>query len=123
MEIRDKIEALFNTIDEMDAVRFAEYLTEDGVFKFGNFPPAEGREAIIGAVDNFFKSIKALKHKYLNMWVHPDTVIYRGEVTYTRHDGSQITLPYLNVFGMDGEKIKDYQIYIDINPLYNPPQE
>jgi hypothetical protein len=123
MEIRDKIENLFNTIDEMDAELFAEFLTEDGVFKFGNFPAAEGRKAIIEAVDNFFKSIKALKHKYINMWVLPDTIFYRGEVIYTRHDGSTIILPYFNVFGMDGELIKDYQIYMDINPLYNPPQE
>jgi hypothetical protein len=120
MEIRDKIENLFNTIDEMDAKRFAEFLTEDGVFKFGNFPAAVGREAIITAVDNFFKSIKALKHKYINMWILPDTIFYRGEVTYTRHDGSTITLPYFNVFGIDGELIEDYQIYMDINPLYNP---
>ena len=54
------------------------------------------------------------------MWVLPDTIFYKGEVTYTRHDGSTITLPYFNVFGMDGELIKDYQIYMDINPLYNP---
>jgi hypothetical protein len=122
MEIHHKIEKLFNTIDEMNAEKFVAFLTDDAIFKFGNFPPAEGKEAVHEAVSNFFKSIKSLKHRYINMWVHHDTILYRGEVTYTRHDASKITLPYFNVFGMDGDLIKDYQIYIDINPLYSPSE-
>ena len=45
-------------------------------------------------------------------------VACEGEVTYTRHDGSQITLPFCNIFEIDGDKIEVYRIYIDMAPLF-----
>jgi len=42
-------------------------------------------------------------------------------VTYTRHDGTNLTLPFVNVFAMRGDLIQDYLIYIDATPLYAPP--
>ena len=45
-------------------------------------------------------------------------VICEGETTYTRHDGTQITLPFANVFELEGELISTYKIYADIGPLY-----
>lgn len=116
--MEEKIESLFNDIDKMDADRFAEYLDEDVSFRFGNAPAVTGKKAVRDAVDGFFKSIKGIRHTKLRMWLHPDSVLYQGIVTYTRHDGSEVTLPYLNLFLLNGEKIKDYMIYIDINPLY-----
>lgn len=116
--MEDKIESLFNDIDKMDADKFASYLDEDVIFRFGNAPAVTGKKAVRDAVDGFFKSIKGISHKKLRMWLHPDSILYQGIVTYTRHDGTEVTLPYLNVFFLNGEKIKEYLIYIDINPLY-----
>lgn len=116
--MEEKIETLFNEIDKMDADKFAAYLDEDVSFKFGNAPVVVGKSAVRDAVDGFFKSIKGITHEKLRMWIHPDSVLYQGIVTYTRHDNSMVTLPYLNVFFLNGEKIKEYLIYIDINPLY-----
>jgi len=121
--MEEKIEALFNDIDKMDADKFALYLDEDVSFRFGNAPVVKGKEAVRQAVYNFFKAIKGIRHKKLRIWVHSDSVLYQGEVTYTRHDDSEVTLPYLNVFFLSGDKIKDYLIYIDINPLFAPATE
>jgi hypothetical protein len=118
MDLKNKILELFRTIDLMDSYKFVSFLTDDARFFFGNAPAVTGRENIKEAVSQFFKSVKSLSHKNLNLWINSDSVIYQGEVTYTRHDGSRLTLPFVNVFGMDGDKIKDYRIYIDINPLY-----
>ncbi|MBK8550660.1 MAG: nuclear transport factor 2 family protein [Ignavibacteria bacterium] len=117
--MEEKIESLFNDIDKMDADKFVEYLDEDVSFRFGNAPAVTGKKAVRDAVDGFFKSIKGISHKKLRMWLHPDSVLYQGIVTYTRHDGSELTVPYLNLFLLNGEKIKDYMIYIDISHLYN----
>jgi len=119
MELKDKIHELFKTIDQMDSDKFITFLTDDARFYFGNAPPVVGKEAIKKAVSGFFSSIKSIAHKNLNLWVNQDSITYQGEVTYTRHDGSLLTLPFVNIFGMKGDKIKDYLIYIDINPLYS----
>lgn len=116
--MEEKIESLFNDIDKMDADKFASYLDDNVRFRFGNAPVVEGKEAAREAVDGFFKSIKGIRHKKLRMWVHSDSVLYQGEVTYTRHDDSEITLPFFNVFLLNGDKIKEYLIYMDINPLF-----
>jgi hypothetical protein len=119
MELKNKIHELFKTIDQMNPDKFVSFLTDDAGFRFGNAPAVVGKEAIKKAVAGFFSSIKSISHKNLNLWVNQDTIVYQGEVTYTRHDGSQLTLPFVNIFGMKGDKIKDYLIYIDINPLYS----
>jgi len=120
--MEERIESLFNDIDKMDADKFASYLDDDISFRFGNAPVVTGKKAVRDAVDGFFKSIKGIRHKKLKMWVHTDSVLYQGIVTYTRHDGTELTLPYLNVFFLNGEKIKEYLIYMDVNPLFAPSE-
>jgi len=39
-------------------------------------------------------------------------------VTYTRHDGSVLTVPFANVFEMRGDKIAAYRIYVDNSLLF-----
>jgi limonene-1,2-epoxide hydrolase len=45
-------------------------------------------------------------------------VACEGEVTYTRHDGSKITLPFVNIFEVSAGLITLYRVYIDIAPLF-----
>jgi uncharacterized protein (TIGR02246 family) len=112
------VEPLFQAIDAMDAEKFASFLADDGVFRFGNGPAAEGREAIRQAVAQFFGSVHALRHRLLGVWSLPDVVFCEGEVTYTRKDRSEVTLPFFNVFKMQGGKVREYSIYADVTPLY-----
>lgn len=120
MDIKEKIHELFRTIDEMDSDKFITFLTDDAQFRFGNAPAVQGKSAARDAVAGFFGTIRSIRHNNVNLWVNQDSVLYEGEVTYTRHDGSTLTIPFFNKFGMVGDKIKDYFIYIDITPLYSP---
>jgi hypothetical protein len=120
MEIKEKIEELFNCIDTMDADKFVTYLTGDAIFRFGNAPVVSGKKAIRDAVFEFFKSIKSIGHRCINLWEIKPHVVYEGIVKYTRHDGNIVELNFVNVFKMNGDLIKDYFIYIDITPLYAP---
>jgi ketosteroid isomerase-like protein len=115
---RAKIDALFAAIDAMDTAAFLEYLTDDATFRFGSSPPVEGREAIGAAVGGFYSTIAALEHRLGLIMGDADTIVCEGETTYTRHDGSQLTVPFADVFDMDGDKIKNYKIYADITALY-----
>ncbi len=112
---------LFRSIDEMDADRFVSYLARDAVFRFGNGPEVRGSDAIRAAVAGFFGTIAALEHRITDTWAQPGAVICRGEVTYTRKDGTRLTVPFADVFGMREGQIVDYRIYMDVSPLFSPP--
>jgi sulfide dehydrogenase cytochrome subunit len=90
---------LFVSIDSMDTEGFLGFIAPDGEFRFGSSPPVQGHDGIRAAVEGFFSSFAAL-------------------VTYTRHDGSRITLPFCNVFETEDGLISLYRIYIDVAPLY-----
>jgi len=112
------LEDLFASIDGMDTDRFLRFLTDDAVFRFGSAPPVEGRESIREAVDGFFATIAASKHELQMIMADNGTLVCEGEVTYTRHDGGQVTLPFANIFRMEGEFVSHYKIYADAGPLY-----
>lgn len=111
-------EELFASIDAMDVERFLSFIHEKATFRFGSSPAVSGRGQIRSAVESFFASFEALKHDLRRTVSDEDAAVCEGEVTYTRHDGSQITLPFANIFQLDEGLISDYRIYIDISPLY-----
>ena len=112
------IGGLFAAIDLQDSDAFVAHLAEDAVFRFGSAPPVQGRVAVRAAVDAFFGTIAGLSHRVDRTLRDGDTLVCIGEVTYRRHNGGEITLPFTNVFDYDGGLINFYGIYIDIAPLY-----
>jgi hypothetical protein len=93
-------------------------LTEDSIFLFGNQEAVRGKQAIRDYVAEFFKMIKASEHKVLDFWEGENSIVWQGEVTYTRLDEKKVTINFVNVFYMSGDLIKDYLIYIDNSPLF-----
>jgi len=109
---------LFESIDAKDPERFASFIATDGSFVFGNAPAVSGRQAIRDAVAGFFSSVRGLSHQVLGVSEEGARIWARGVVTYERHDGSRLTVPFCNYFEMQGESVKHYQIYVDASALY-----
>ena len=109
---------LFVSIDAMDTEGFLGFIAPDAEFRFGSTPPVKGHDGIRAAVEGFFSSFAALSHNLQRVVADDNGVVCEGEVTYTRHDGSNITLPFCNVFDVDDGLISLYRIYIDVAPLY-----
>jgi hypothetical protein len=107
-----------NTIDAKDSVGFANYLTEEGIFRFGNQPDVKGRKDVAGYVAAFFNMIKSSEHEIVNFWQSDGSIIWQGLVHYTRLDGRKVDVNFCNVFYMKGELIDQYLIYIDNTPLF-----
>jgi hypothetical protein len=114
------VQRLFRTIDDMNADAFVSFFTPEGAFKFGNSPAVRGKAAVHGLVDGFWKSIAGSQHKLLHLWNDGDDVAVHGEVTYTRKDNKLVTVSFVNVFKMKGDKIDSYLIHIDNGPLFAP---
>lgn len=109
---------LFQGIDAKDHNVFNVFLTEDAQFRFANHPPVVGRENIVNFLEGWFQSIAAIKHSNLVVREGDGFVLTEGTVTYTRHSGSTLAVPFANVFNMVDGKIKDYLIYVDNSTLY-----
>ncbi|MGH8764948.1 MAG: nuclear transport factor 2 family protein [Burkholderiales bacterium] len=112
------LDELFLAIDAKDADRFASFIAEDGAFVFGNAPAVQGRQEIREAVAGFFASIRGLSHQVLGVAEEGAEVWLRGVVTYERHDGSKLTVPFSNYFEMQDGRVRHYQIYVDASALY-----
>jgi ketosteroid isomerase-like protein len=113
------LEELFEAIDSKDAAAFAGFLTEDAVFRFGNGPLARGRDDVRDTVAAFFAGVKSLKHSIRESWTVADAVVMHGHVTYTRLDGSDLTVPFANVFKLDGALVREYLIFADASQLWS----
>jgi len=113
-----EIDKLFASIDAMDTESFLGFIAADATFRFGSSPAVQGHAGIRAAVEDFFSMFAALKHEPHRVVADGNAIVCEGEVTYTKHDESKITLPFVNVFEMENKLISLYRIYIDIGPLF-----
>ena len=109
---------IFADIDSLDPAQFVAHLTPDAKFRFGNADPVVGREAVAAAVAGFFATIDRMKHHILNSWAVGDTVIVQIDIEYLRKDGKSVSTPNADILIFDGDLVRDWQIYIDITPVY-----
>lgn len=112
---------LFAAIDATDTEKFLEFLAPSASFRFGAAAPVQGRADIGAAVDGFFSTIAGVRHEVTNVIADDTRCACEGSVTYTRHDSSRVTLPFVNVFDFSDDLISGYRIYIEIGPLYAEP--
>lgn len=110
---------IFTDIDTMQADAFLQHLTPDVRFTFANHDPAEGREAVRGAVEGFWSSIAGLTHHVKDVWdVEDGVTVVHAEVEYRRHDGKVVTVPNVDILRWQGDKVADWRIFIDLAPVY-----
>lgn len=118
------------SVDRKSAAEFAAAFVEDGSLRFANKPVIQGRAAIEAAITDFFTSFVALRHQARGAFLTEDTLILEAVVTYTRHDGQEVTIPAVTIFHLAGAQPNDPQrpladdcrIYVDLTPLYAPGQ-
>ena len=113
----ERLNALFDAIDARDAQAFVNFLAPDVEFVFSNAPPLYGRAQVETAIAGFFASLAGLHHVLTEHWLCGDNLIMQGQVTYTRHDGSQLSVPFANIFKLRDNLIEEYRIFGDFSAL------
>jgi ketosteroid isomerase-like protein len=109
---------LFADIDAFDPDKFVAHLTPDATFRFANAEQVTGRAAVREAVAGFFSTIDGLTHYVRNVYEVGETVVTQIDVEYRRKDGKTVTVPNADILVYDGDLVRDWQIYIDIAPVY-----
>jgi SnoaL-like protein len=112
------VTGIFADIDSMDPDRFVSHLTHDVVFRFGNGDPVIGREAVRAAVSGFYRTIAGMKHHFIRTYDVDDTTIAKVDVEYRRDDGKTVTVPNADILVFEDDLVKDWQIYIDLAPVF-----
>jgi hypothetical protein len=114
-----RIRDLFVTTDAQDVEANAEHVADDVVLRFGNNDPVVGKEAYKEMSRGFHASLRGIRHEILSIWtVDENTVITEMTVHYERLDGDKLSLPCANIFRLHDGLVKDYQIFMDISPVF-----
>jgi ketosteroid isomerase-like protein len=116
--MRRDVAKIFADIDSFSPDKFVAHLTQDVVFRFGNADPVIGRDAVREAVAGFFSTIDGLTHHIRNEWDIGDTTFVQIDVEYRRQDGKSVTVPNADILIFDGDLVRDWQIYIDLAPVF-----
>jgi len=112
------VKDMYGIVDAMSGAKLAELMTENSIFRFANIPAVQGKEAVTGFLDNFFQSIKGIKHSEIEDWKTDNTRFATGIVTYTRHDDSNLSVPFSVILKMQGDLINEYLVFIDASELH-----
>ena len=99
---------LFAAIDGKDTPQFLSYLSQDAEFRFGNGPSALGTKTWARPCQASSARFQPASTSGCTTWEGPDSAVAEGTVTYTRLDGSTITLPFVDVFHFRGDRIGRY---------------
>jgi ketosteroid isomerase-like protein len=114
-------QTVFRAVDSMDPAAFVRLLAEDARMRFGNADPLVGHEAITAGATAFFGAIQKLRHAISTVWTVGADTIAETDVTYTRHDGKEVTIPVVSIWrvGVD-DRIVDYRVFFDVAPVFAP---
>jgi len=115
--MKKRMAKVFETVDAKDADAFAALLTENAVYRYGSEPAVQGKEPIRRYVSAFFGSLEALRHQVVDTWEREGSVVCQGVVTYTKGDGRDVSVPFTKILRFEGDRIRDYLVYIDPSPL------
>jgi hypothetical protein len=110
---------LYRDVDAMDRNRIGRWLSADDYeTRFGNRPPVIGKENALASSARFWTTISAMRHEIHEILVDGNRAVSIATVTYTRLDGSEVSMPVSTFIRWSGErKIDRLWIYADITPL------
>jgi limonene-1,2-epoxide hydrolase len=114
-----KVIQLLKLFEAMKIDEAVKQFTENSYYRFGNAPPAVGREAISQLTkSSHFAQIIGLSFDIRAIWEQNNIVICEMEISYTRTDGRILTLPFTDIFHIEGNLVREMRIYIDPSPLF-----
>jgi ketosteroid isomerase-like protein len=106
-----------NAVDGKDVDHLSNFLSDDVLFRIGNYDPVRGKGAVLEANRTFFGSITSMAHTIDNIWSQDNSIICNGSVDYVRLDGSAHSAVFATVLKLENEKIADYFVYADLSQL------
>ncbi len=119
----------FEAEDALDAERLASFFTPEGVLRFANTPPVQGREEITKHFGFTFNNVfQSMSHTIVDFDVLPEKLYVTHELSYVvKGDTEQKVnkVPIVNVFWKkDNEDLSTrLEVYMDPSPVFERMRE
>lgn len=111
--------AFLRDADQLDLPLLMRWFGPDIDLRLANVPPIAGRAAVEATFADFWSGIKGMRHRREQLVTDGDTAFQGSQVTYTRLDGREVTMPVASHLRRDAAGLLDrLWIYIDLGPLY-----
>ena len=85
--------------------------------RFGNRPPATGKEAARELLADVHRAFESSRHRFANVWQQGGTTLVQFEVTYILHGGATVPMGTFTVLDREDGLITSMRVYIDEAPL------
>lgn len=109
----------FRSADSFEIEQLASWFDDNVEVRFGNQPAIRGRGPAREAFAGFWSSIGGMRHSREALVSLGNMAAQMSIVTYTRHDGSEVSMPVASHLRQSGPgKIDRLWIFIDMAPLF-----
>jgi len=92
-------------------------ITDQVEVRFGNRPPATGKEAARDLLAEVHRAFESSRHRFANVWQQGGTTLVQFEVTYILHGGATVPMGTFTVLDREDGLITSMRVYIDEAPL------
>ena len=111
------IRAYFREVDAMRPRELVKWYTPKGSFRFANNPPVMGADAMIGTLEQFYATLKSMRHKEQGLWVAGGAGVFEALVTFETQDGRTVSIPAASILRTEGGFVQDFRFIMDAAPL------
>lgn len=115
------IRNFFAAADSLDADRFCSQLSEAVVWRFANFPVANGIHEVRTQYDMIVSIAESMHHEIVGIWQDGNCVTAETRVHYKDRYGRNFSFPGCDIIFLDGETIREVRIFVDNHELFVPP--
>lgn len=81
--------------------------------RFGNRPPARGREQVAATLADVHAPFRSSEHRFLEVWEQGHRTLIAFDVTYFMNDGSEETIETFTILDRQDGLIRRMRVYID----------
>ncbi|MCB2086337.1 MAG: nuclear transport factor 2 family protein [Sphingomonadaceae bacterium] len=118
-QAEDWAAAFFNDADKLHLPTLMNWFGEAIDLRLGNNPPITGLDNVHQTFEQFWSTLKGMKHERQQLVVDGDTVFQGSIVTYTRLDDKQVSMPVASHLRRRADgRLDRLWIYIDMSPLF-----
>ena len=112
---------MFAAVDRRDIEANVAFMHPYVRFRFGNGPVLQGTEQLAEGQRQLYAGIRGTSHRLVGIWREGAVVTVEAEVTYTRLDGDDVTVPVVSLLRLSGpEQVGDYRVFFDLAPVFAP---
>jgi len=113
--------SLYAHVENNDVDGYLTHFAVDAQYQVGNFPVLTGHDAIREIALSMINLVDSVQHESKSMWLAGDSVVIcESDITYQRKDGKRIVVPAMNIIHYSGDKVVNYQAFVDPSQVLAP---